>query len=795
MRISRLWSTVPVLLSICLLSWTFLSAHAQHKADMQGEENEEQSYSEPGAGPRVAWEESRSSENQDSEANRPGFRRHIKQHNQQRASVRTDMPYGISVVNGIDAHRVGQLFDTSNPTLNAYTNPNTSGVTFRTSWADVEPEDGKFDFSKIDTVFANAEKNGKWVELILIPGFGTPSWAMKGVQSGMFTIPYGPGSGMLLPLPVPWDQTYLSRWFAFLKVIGDRYAGKTSFRKIAAAGPTSVSAEMTLPYSRNDIVQWEKLGYTSQKYINAWKQTFSAYSSTFPHQYFSLALHPALPIPDRSQKAYAREQIINLGLQYPSQFALQEDGLNGDSSNQIYGYRVVRDYSGQVATGFMMDTAATLRSQRMGAEGNPPLALRKSIDKGMQPNSAGRHVNYLEIYEPDVLADEMQPVLRYGASLFAGNPGAGRRVAGEDSRPSENQDSEANRPGFRPSTSTDDSGPSGLVVVIKNRPQKGRSLDLRALNNPSISGVALQIHWSDIEPVQGNPDWSKLDELFAAAESSKKWVQLLIFPGFFTPAWAKEGAQSDMFPIQYGPGKGTVLSLPMPWDSVYLTRWFAFLKQLSGRYGKSPAFRVMAAAGPTSVSAEFTLPNNPQDHKKWLNDSYTPRKYMDAWQKVFQVYADYFPNQYISLSAPSLPILGPGRKGPGERDQARRAIVDQASGILGRRLVLQFSDLHAGRDTGSARASRYLDFLVSYNGRIITGIQMKTSAEGSSGDMGAEGNPPLALRRSIDMGMQPNNAGRHVNYLEIYEPDVLADEMQPLLRYGASLFARKQHSQ
>ena len=40
-------------------------------------------------------------------------------------------------------------------------------------------------------------------------------------------------------------------------------------------------------------------------------------------------------------------------------------------------------------------------------------------DKVMRSNSAGRHVNYLEIYEGDVLADEMQPVLRYGASLFA----------------------------------------------------------------------------------------------------------------------------------------------------------------------------------------------------------------------------------------------------------------------------------------------------------------------------------------------------------------------------------------
>jgi hypothetical protein len=369
MRISRLCSAVPIFLSMCLYSWAFLSAHAQQ--------------------------------------------------NQQRAPATTNLPYGISVVNGIDTHRVGQLFDTGNSTLNAYSNANTSGVTFRTWWADVESEDGKFDFSKIDTVFANAEKNGKWVELILIPGFGTPSWAMQGVQNGMFTIPYGPGSGMLLPLPLPWDQTYLSRWFTFLKVIADRYAVKASFRKIAAAGPTSVSAKMSLPDSPRDITQWEKFGYTTQKYINAWKQTFSAYSSTFPCQYVSLALHPGLPIPDRTQKASVRGQIISLGLQYPSHFVLQADGLNGNLSNETYGDRVVIDYSGQMVTGFMMDTSAVLRSQQMGAEGDPPLALRKSIDKGTRPNGSGQTVNYLEIYELDVLADEMQPVLRNGASLFA----------------------------------------------------------------------------------------------------------------------------------------------------------------------------------------------------------------------------------------------------------------------------------------------------------------------------------------------------------------------------------------
>jgi len=122
--------------------------------------------------------------------------------------------------------------------------------------------------------------------------------------------------------------------------------------------------------------------------------------------------------------------------------------------------------------------------------------------------------------------------------------------------------------------------PSGLVTVIANDPTE--PLDLEPFFNPYISGIALQIHWSDIEPVEGKPDWTRLDELFIAAELSGKWVQLLVFPGYFSPAWALKGAQTDQFIIQYGPGAGTTATLPMPWDPVYLSNWAG---AYSGRVG------------------------------------------------------------------------------------------------------------------------------------------------------------------------------------------------------------------
>jgi hypothetical protein len=287
----------------------------------------------------------------------------------------------------------------------------------------------------------------------------------------------------------------------------------------------------------------------------------------------------------------------------------------------------------------------------------------------------------------------------------------------------------------------------------------------------------------------GKPDWSQLDPLFVAAGSAKKWVQLCVYAGFFSPAWALQGAKTEQFPVQYGPDKDKVLSLPMPWDTVYLNRWFAFLKLLSDRYRKYPAFKMIAADGPTSVTAEMTLPRDP---KTWRSDSYTPHKFIQAWQRVFQVYGATFPNQFISLTVGS--ALNINHQGKIDREEGaitRQTIVDEAVRLLGRRFVLENDDLHAGLegqhgDTG---------FVMSYSGRVTTGLQMRCAGEHEicSAGLGAEGDPPLALRKSIDKGMQPNEAGQHVNYLEVYEPDVLAEEMQPVLNYGASLFAPGAH--
>jgi hypothetical protein len=148
-----------------------------------------------------------------------------------------------------------------------------------------------------------------------------------------------------------------------------------------------------------------------------------------------------------------------------------------------------------------------------------------------------------------------------------------------------------------------------------------------------------------------------------------------------------------------------------------------------------------------------------------------------------------FPKQDISLSLGlGLDINNQGKIDHREPMLTQQALIDRGMSVLGNRFALQYSNLDGNPGEGEGPPGTTL--VKSYSGRAISGFQLRTSCEGNSANMGAAGNPPLALRQSIDKGLAPNDAGHRVNYLEIYQSDVLADEMQAVLSYGASLFAR-----
>ena len=241
-----------------------------------------------------------------------------------------------------------------------YTNPAVDGIVIRTFWSDVQPAEDRFDWTFIDGQVQAASASGKKVMLLVLPGAFTPQWALQGVQSAQFIVDYGFMQGRTVTLPMPWDATYLNRWFAFVRALGQRYDPNPAVVNIGAAGPTSISEEMSLPKDQAAVAKWKQLGYTLQKYEGAWQQTLAAYVKSFPTTQISLTFYPGLPIPNASAKAATRVDVASFAYtNYGQHIAFQENGLSARKEAPALGYDLVQQYSTKTTVGFEMGTSAT----------------------------------------------------------------------------------------------------------------------------------------------------------------------------------------------------------------------------------------------------------------------------------------------------------------------------------------------------------------------------------------------------------------------------------------------------
>jgi hypothetical protein len=348
---------------------------------------------------------------------------------------------------------------------NVASNPAIAGLMLRVAWKDMQPtagDDSSTQWQITDEAFTQAEESTsisqprgetgpsaqKFVVLAFVPGFDTPSWALTGVQTASFCIPYGVGAGTPATLPLPWDTTYQAEWSAFMQQVATHYANKQDLLMIAAAGPTSVSDEMSLPGAEasakskcsatdisNDIDTWEGLAppYTPSAYEGAWTTAFGPYATFFPSQYTSLSLYPGLPVgntstSDRKQRVDTPQSVLNEGAgTFGTKFALQANGLtyaSGGTNDAMY--QLVGQNSAKMVTGFQLVESATKDLQHIQEEGGPTLtasdgatALQNALAAGLVSKAGvSTNVDFLEVYETDAAGTDsaVQAVLEESAS-------------------------------------------------------------------------------------------------------------------------------------------------------------------------------------------------------------------------------------------------------------------------------------------------------------------------------------------------------------------------------------------
>ena len=114
---------------------------------------------------------------------------------------------------------------------------------------------------------------------------------------------------------------------------------------------------------------------------------------------------------------------------FQNQFTYQSSALSVDADpTRNEAIDSIIQYNGILTTGFQLGMSAENDPAGVGAPGNSPLALTLAIEKGMQLNTNGQHVDYIQVHADDFVDNtdpthpqpilDLEPVTQWIASLF-----------------------------------------------------------------------------------------------------------------------------------------------------------------------------------------------------------------------------------------------------------------------------------------------------------------------------------------------------------------------------------------
>lgn len=123
----------------------------------------------------------------------------------------------------------------------------------------------------------------------------------------------------------------------------------------------------------------------------------------------------------------------------------------------------------------------------------------------------------------------------------------------------------------------------------------------------SFAGIVVNETWAQLEPAQGNEDWSPLDASLAAVRqwnathsSTPVGVKLRIFAGNTAPDWAKALGGPSVTVATTGVSK----TYGAWWTAPYRQAWSSFQHAMAARYDSNPLVQAVSAGSCATLTGE-----------------------------------------------------------------------------------------------------------------------------------------------------------------------------------------------
>lgn len=210
------------------------------------------------------------------------------------------------------------------------TDPHVRGAEIITSWAQVEPSPGVYDWSLIDQAAALWAAQGKRIAIrvqsLTVQGDGFPSW-LSTVGAQIITDHNG------LKAPVYWDPIYLAQLHSMIDALAARYDGDARVLWVQAAvgvwGETKVQDDINSTHLPPAVTQpWFNAGYTDAVWFATIQKIVGYYLAAFHKTPLVTAL--AHGFVDGS-KGYTQETIT--GWLTAHGVGTQDDGLRNTTTD------------------------------------------------------------------------------------------------------------------------------------------------------------------------------------------------------------------------------------------------------------------------------------------------------------------------------------------------------------------------------------------------------------------------------------------------------------------------------
>lgn len=338
---------------------------------------------------------------------------------------------------------------------------------------------------------------------------------------------------------------------------------------------------------------------------------------------------------------------------------------------------------------------------------------------------------------------------------------------------------------------------TGLYVVTP----LNRALDESVVAAPSLSGIAIRVGWSALQPSAQEPDFGLIDAQIALARKYNKKVSLSIEAGIETPEWVYAlGARPLSLILDESAGERMCqrVRLPIPWDPVYLDSFKSLIRAVSRRYNRSSLLTHVKVTGISGTGQSASLPHaavrtlstqtklctTSDELAAWLDVGYSRARIVQTWRELLDLFAQSFTSHRIAVvvDAQGFPPIG-------ERGQILAGLsydTDLVPELL--KLAL------AGRESAVLVQSNELTntstypFPVRFADAIALGYQMRwavTEDKENRMNGGTHESPVAVFDGAVRRGV-----GARARYLEVQLADVRNSQLGASLA-GARVLLRR----